>query len=93
MRLAQRCRELGGLPLPARSDSRATARARVGEGWGEGRFCGVPSSRLHPLTPPVRGDPLPQGERVTERAARHAPICTERAVVDKGCNATAIRST
>jgi hypothetical protein len=36
-------------------------RARVGEGWGEGRFCRVRSCRPHPLTPPL-------GSIWTERA-------------------------
>src|SRR6516162_851856 len=48
----------------------ARLRRAMGEGWGEGRFCRVQSCPLHPLTPPLRGDPLPQGERVTEPAAR-----------------------
>jgi len=50
--------------LSPRAATRAPqTRARVGEGWSEGRFR-VRSCPLHPLTPPLRGDPLPQGERV-----------------------------
>jgi hypothetical protein len=67
--------------------------ARVGEGWGEGPLV---DRMRRPLTPPreTRGDPLPQGERVTEHAACASSVSTSpKHALGSRCGVLQVRGT